>query len=341
MSIKVSIIIPVYNVKRYIDLSINSILRQNYDNYEVILVNDGSNDGSKEICDEYAKKNSKIKVIHIENSGVSNARNVGINNASGDYILFLDGDDTLEECTLEFIDNNAKFDMIIGSFKSVNEKNNSVENYINSSSESNGKKLIIDYGLWKLKTRIGAFAIRLDIVKKNKVYFNITCKYGEDVEFINYCLVNSNIVKVTNVCFCNYIFRESSAINKVNFRRYDCYEARKRTLNYFKAKLNNEEYKNINDIYEGYLLPEAIIDTTELLCRDGINLIKIISFIKNKNYFQVINEDRFNSYTPENIKNKITSFVDSPIKYWIKEFLKYNYYCLRGFLGKIKRRVIN
>ena len=72
-----------------------------------------------------------------------------------------------------------------------------------------------------------------------------------------------------------------------------------------------------------------------------INLIKIISFIKNKNYFQVINEDRFNSYTPENIKNKITSFVDSPIKYWIKEFLKYNYYCLRGFLGKIKRRVIN
>ena len=71
--------------------------------------------------------------------------------------------------------------------------------------------------------------------------------------------------------------------------------------------VNNEEYKNINDIYEGYLLPEAIIDTTELLCRDGINLIKIISFIKNKNYFQVINEDRFNSYTPENIKNKITN----------------------------------
>lgn len=88
-----SVIIPVYNIEKYLKRSVNSILSQNYENYEIILVNDGSTDNSGKICEEFAKKSSKVKFINIKNSGVAVARNEGIKKAKGDYILFLDGDD--------------------------------------------------------------------------------------------------------------------------------------------------------------------------------------------------------------------------------------------------------
>lgn len=95
--IKFSIIIPVYNVEHYLRECVDSVLRQNYQNLEIILVDDGSNDASGAICDEYAKSSDKIKVIHKENGGLSSARNAGIDTATGDYLLFLDSDDFYSE----------------------------------------------------------------------------------------------------------------------------------------------------------------------------------------------------------------------------------------------------
>lgn len=94
---KFSIIIPVYNVKKYLKDSIESVLRQEYQNYELIIVDDGSTDGSSEICDKYREKSKTIKVIHKTNGGLSDARNFGLNVATGDYILFLDSDDLLAD----------------------------------------------------------------------------------------------------------------------------------------------------------------------------------------------------------------------------------------------------
>lgn len=92
----ISIIVPVYNVEDYLPECIDSILAQTYKNLEIILVNDGSTDNSGKICDEYAQKDSRIKVIHKENSGVSSTRNMGIEAASGEYIGFVDSDDTVD-----------------------------------------------------------------------------------------------------------------------------------------------------------------------------------------------------------------------------------------------------
>ena len=89
----ISIIVPVYNVEKYLPRCIDSILMQTYSNFEVILVNDGSEDGSGQICDEYAAKDSRIKVIHQSNAGVAAARNVALRSASGDYLGFVDSDD--------------------------------------------------------------------------------------------------------------------------------------------------------------------------------------------------------------------------------------------------------
>lgn len=90
---KISVIIPIYKVESYIRKCIESVINQSYENLEIILVDDGSPDACGNICDEYARKDTRIKVIHKENSGVSDTRNVGIKNATGDFIGFVDGDD--------------------------------------------------------------------------------------------------------------------------------------------------------------------------------------------------------------------------------------------------------
>ena len=89
----VSIILPIYNVEKYLDRCIQSILNQSYENLEIILVDDGSPDRSSEICDEYRKSDQRIKVVHKENGGLSDARNAGLILAKGKYIIFLDSDD--------------------------------------------------------------------------------------------------------------------------------------------------------------------------------------------------------------------------------------------------------
>ena len=91
-----SIIVPVYNVEKYISRCIQSVLKQDYQDWELILIDDGSKDTSGEICEEYAKSDNRIKVIHQLNSGVSVARNTGLNIATGDYIIFADSDDWLD-----------------------------------------------------------------------------------------------------------------------------------------------------------------------------------------------------------------------------------------------------
>ena len=90
---KYSIIVPAYNVENYLEQCINSILVQSFNNYEIIIVNDGSTDKTGKICDNFASKNKQIKIIHKKNGGLSSARNTGLEFASGEYNIFLDSDD--------------------------------------------------------------------------------------------------------------------------------------------------------------------------------------------------------------------------------------------------------
>lgn len=103
MELKFSIVVPIYNVERYLKQCVNSILEQSYKNFEIILVDDGSQDNCPYICDEYAEQDERIKVIHKTNGGLSDARNSGIGEASGDYILFIDSDDLIEKNSLNDI----------------------------------------------------------------------------------------------------------------------------------------------------------------------------------------------------------------------------------------------
>ena len=100
---KVSIVVPVYNVETYLNYCVNSLRQQTYTNIEIILVDDGSTDASGEICDLHAQEDERVRVLHIENGGISNARNTGVKEASTDWIIFVDSDDYYDKRTVEYL----------------------------------------------------------------------------------------------------------------------------------------------------------------------------------------------------------------------------------------------
>ena len=110
----ISVIIPVYNTEKYLRRCIDSVLTQTYQDFELLLIDDGSNDSSGTICDEYAARDSRVKVFHKENGGVSSARNLGLDNARGEWITFVDSDDYIEEKFLKSFEGNLDADLVVG-----------------------------------------------------------------------------------------------------------------------------------------------------------------------------------------------------------------------------------
>jgi len=127
----ISVVVPVYNVSAYLPSCIDSIIKQTYKNLEIILVDDGSTDISPQICDDYLNKDKRIKVIHQKNGGLSDARNSGINIATGDYITFIDSDDVVALDMIDYlykllIDNNA--DLSLCQMRKIDENGKFIDN---------------------------------------------------------------------------------------------------------------------------------------------------------------------------------------------------------------------
>ena len=210
--IKYSIIIPVYNVEAYLEECINSLLRQtNYD-YEIILIDDGSSDQSASICNKYC--NYKVKVIHQENSGVSNSRNVGINKAKGKYILFIDPDDYVLDDYLDIIDKNiGEYDMLIFSYNKLY-MNKIIEGFKCNDviSSTNAMRCLIDDN--KFCGYVWNKVYKRDIIDKYQLKFDPSVSMCEDVLFNFQYLLHSNNIKAIDDVLINYRQRKSSAISK-------------------------------------------------------------------------------------------------------------------------------
>ena len=182
----ISIIIPVYNVEKYLDQCLDSVLNQSYADFECILVNDGSTDNSGNICDKWARKDNRFKVIHQKNQGVSCARNNGIDNANGKYIVFIDSDDWVDKNYLELLMNNDSDYVVSGV---VVESNGIVFNQNiplqNVEIEFVQDKIVDITQLFKKHLFFGPVFKRYNssIIKNNKIYFNENFSYGEDLLF--------------------------------------------------------------------------------------------------------------------------------------------------------------
>lgn len=192
---KVSVIIPIYNVEKYLERCVNSIENQTYNNLEIILIDDGSSDNSSFICDELKQKDSRIKVIHQKNQGVSNARNHGIEISTGDYICFIDGDDFAYPNYVEYlldiiIANNADAAITTEAFSNFNTKENKKEKIKVITSEE-AIEFILCY-----KTLIGVNSKMFNgPLLRNKVRFNTELVIGEGFNFnIDFFKIANNIV---------------------------------------------------------------------------------------------------------------------------------------------------
>lgn len=196
---KVSIIVPVYNVEKYLEKCLNSLINQDYKNVEIILVDDGSTDTSGEICDKFEKIDSRIKVIHKENNGVSSARNTGLKSANGDYICFVDADDYIMKDYVEYlyellINNNADISLTTEMFGNFNTKQTKkiVQNII--SGEDASEKILC----YKIPIGVYCKLFKKSFIDQNNISFFEDIFMGEGFNFNMLAFQNANTVSVGN-----------------------------------------------------------------------------------------------------------------------------------------------
>lgn len=219
MSVKITMVVPVYKVEQYIDKCINSLINQTYKEVEIILVDDGSPDRCPEICDQYAQEDKRIKVIHKTNGGLSDARNVGLKEATGEYVLFVDSDDYIQEDTCErfvSIMGNNRPDIVVGNaYRLEGNKKYSMEHKLNT----NGKMIEgIDYLKEELKGKSMYMAAWLNLYRtrfllENKLQFSVGLLH-EDEDFTPRAFLKAKAVIGTNLFFYNYMIREDSITMK-------------------------------------------------------------------------------------------------------------------------------
>lgn len=222
-----SVIVPIYNVDKYLNKCVDSILSQTYNNFELILVDDGSPDNCPAICDEYTKQDSRVKVIHKENGGLVSARKAGAKIANGDYVVCVDGDDWLHkqclECYSEIITKNS-VDIIISNSEcayedeTLNRKGNLPYRkglYERIDVENEILPLLIqnEYAKYFAPT-VWAKAYRVELYKKMQLAVSDKIKIGEDGACTIPCVYNAESIYVTNIV--TYYYRQNlSSMTKV------------------------------------------------------------------------------------------------------------------------------
>lgn len=215
---KVSVIIPVYNVEKYVSACLDSMLLQDYPNMELVVVNDGSTDGSAALCEQYAARHTNIKLIHQENGGLSAARNTGIRSASGEYLLFCDSDDYLSEQTVvsRLVAHIREYDADVVLFR-YKKLYDSTGKYVETTQP-------VDLAALRLLTDP---AQRLKFLSENMLYISSACtKFikrefilrhnlffpvganAEDIEWSALVAIHARRMEALNDCF--YVYRQRS-----------------------------------------------------------------------------------------------------------------------------------
>ena len=241
----ISVIIPVYNVEEYLHYAIESLEKQTYKNFEIILVNDGSTDDSGKLCDEYSEKYSNVRVFHKENGGLSDARNFGVQKAKGEFITFLDPDDYLEAYSLELLASVQKQHNcdIVSTRVKATELYNVYSNH--SLTEEDIKNVIVmdrdvflEEAFYDKVATVSACGklYRKSILEipfpKGRIY--------EDLYIISEHVEKANKIVHTPIQIYNYYKRQGSIVNsKFTSKQYDFFDAIAYNRQVIREKFNN------------------------------------------------------------------------------------------------------
>lgn len=261
----VSIVVPIYNVEKYLKRCIKSILNQSFNNFEIILVNDGSTDKSIEICNKYIEEDSRIKLINKKNGGLSSARNAGINVARGKYISFIDPDDCISENYFNILFKKAEnnnCDVIVSGFKTVPNNIDVIPSY-KLNEVLKGTEFILSSDNVHSKNElcfVWRYLYKLKLIKQNNILFNEKIFIGEDVVFNLEVLAISNRVMAISDILYYYTINNYNSLTKCKFKPnleeslVEQYEKRMYLSQKYKLT-ENKKYKNdmanyyINSIY--------------------------------------------------------------------------------------------
>lgn len=323
----ISVIVPVYNVEKYLNKCVDSIINQTYKNLEIILVDDGSPDNCGKICDDYAKKDSRIRVFHKENSGVSSARNLGINNSTGNWIAFIDSDDWIEEKYFEIMLDKAKkenADIVICGYNKI--WKNKIEPINTSMGDKvyNSKEYLINC----LYPQTGFGFCHMKIIKKDcigQALFDEKIAVGEDALFN--IEISKNIEKVVFLSkpLYNYRNNENSLV-----KRFDQNYAKKYLQSMKECKeylFNNYNEDEIIQKYYNFVAFHVMLVAVNY-CYHPNNEIKN----KRKLLKEICEYDEFkdgirkSNYDGFSLTRKITLFT-----------LKYKMYLVTELICKIRQ----
>lgn len=248
----ISFIIPVYNNEKYLSECVNSIININLKNAECILIDDGSTDNSSHICDVFSQKYEFISVCHVKNTGVSNARNIGINIAKGEFITFVDSDDFINNIDFTFLnDDNDNYDLYCVNYSRL--KNNTIKK--NKFKNKGSVKNFITQPVYM--NSVWNKFYRTRIIKENNIRFDVDLFASEDLLFnLKY------IDKCTSICYIDenyYVYRLNEMSLTQNKNRYNTIinniNARKRCIEVCKKSLKDIN----NDKLMEYFLLESIL----------------------------------------------------------------------------------
>ncbi len=301
----ISVIVPIYNSEKYLKKCVNSILSQTYKDLEIILVNDGSTDNTPRICDEFAKKDNRVKVIHQENGGQATARNTGLDAAKGEYIAFVDSDDYLEQDTYELLlsmleSNNCDISMC--GHKEVMENENSIgandfcDEILDTKAlwqEVFGR---LNNAVWNklyLKELIDELRFPIGMIHGEDLIFNLNylkrCKNGVINRSEKYYYVQ-RVGSVTKSGFSEKKFTEIDSKDLAlrivkehhpaqleNAQKY-CFRARMNVLRaIFKAELDREYSKEVNTFKE-------YVNSNYINVKNSISFKEKIEFVLFNNF---------------------------------------------------------
>lgn len=255
---KISIIAPVYQVEKYIGQCIESVINQTFKNFELILIDDGSKDKSGNICDEYAKRDKRIHVVHTENKGAASARNRGLDLATGKYIAFVDGDDYLAENMLDKlykVITQENCDVVVCDFLNLHANPDKDFSLQLSDSKVSGREILShlknqkNYGVW---TIVWNKLYKKEILKDLRFPEG---KYFEDEIFSDQLYLRCNEVQVISDVLYYHRVLETSTMNTQKIRNYlDLIDAFQLRINlYLENRLPDDEvYKVLIYMLEPY-----------------------------------------------------------------------------------------
>lgn len=219
---KISVIVPVYNVEKYLSICIESVLNQSFKNFELILINDGSSDKSGIICDKYSLKDKRISVVHKENEGVSAARNYGLKICRGEYVIFIDSDDFIDSDTLEVSYNMAKHNNIdtvifgIESFDDSDRKELITYNQLKDTKIYSSKDAIKKFLNYEIRGYSCNRLVKRTVLIENNILYPEGIRFGEDICPTLKIISNSNKVMLFNKPMYHYRQSNSSASKKLS-----------------------------------------------------------------------------------------------------------------------------